>query len=48
MEAAPFVRYFLNSVIVSVGSTVMVIATSLLAGFIFGKYQFPGRNSCSS
>jgi multiple sugar transport system permease protein len=43
MEAAPFVRYFVNSVIVSVGSTVMVIATSLLAGFIFGKYRFPGK-----
>jgi multiple sugar transport system permease protein len=43
MEAAPFVRYFLNSVIVSVGSTVVVIATSLLAGFIFGKYRFPGK-----
>lgn len=43
LDAAPFGRYFLNSVIVSVGSTVMVIATSLLAGFIFGKYQFPGK-----
>ena len=43
MEAAPFVRYFLNSVIVAVGSTVVVIATSLLAGFIFGKYRFPGK-----
>ena len=43
MEAAPFVRYFLNSVLVAVGSTVVVIATSLLAGFIFGKYRFPGK-----
>ena len=43
MEAAPFVRYFLNSLVVSVGSTLMVIATSLLAGFIFGKYRFPGK-----
>ena len=43
LNAAPFVRYFLNSVIVSVGSTVMVIATSLIAGFIFGKYTFPGK-----
>ena len=43
LAAAPFVRYFLNSVIVSVGSTVVVVATSLLAGFIFGKYRFPGR-----
>jgi multiple sugar transport system permease protein len=43
MEAAPFVLYFFNSLIVSVGATVMVIATSLLAGFIFGKYRFPGK-----
>ncbi len=43
LQAAPFVRYFLNSVVVSVGSTVMVIATSLIAGFIFGKYAFPGK-----
>ena len=43
LDAAPFGRYFLNSVVVSVGSTVMVIATSLLAGFIFGKYDFPGK-----
>jgi multiple sugar transport system permease protein len=43
MDAAPFVRFFLNSLVVSVGSTLMVIATSLLAGFIFGKYQFPGK-----
>jgi len=43
LNAAPFVRYFLNSVIVSVGSTIMVIATSLIAGFIFGKYSFPGK-----
>ncbi len=43
LDAAPFGRYFLNSVVVSVGSTAMVIATSLLAGFIFGKYRFPGK-----
>jgi multiple sugar transport system permease protein len=43
LQAAPFVRYFLNSVIVSVAATAMVIATSLLAGFIFGKYSFPGK-----
>jgi multiple sugar transport system permease protein len=43
MAAAPFGLYFLNSLIVSVGATLMVIGTSLLAGFIFGKYQFPGK-----
>jgi multiple sugar transport system permease protein len=43
LDAAPFVRYLLNSVVVSVGSMLMVIATSLIAGFIFGKYTFPGK-----
>jgi multiple sugar transport system permease protein len=43
LAAAPFGRYFLNSVIVSVGSSIVVVATSLLAGFIFGKYRFPGH-----
>jgi multiple sugar transport system permease protein len=43
LEAAPFVRYFANSLVVSVGSTIMVIVTSLIAGFIFGKYTFPGK-----
>ena len=45
LNAAPFIRYFLNSVIVSVGSTIMVILTSLIAGFIFGKYTFPGKKA---
>jgi len=43
LEAAPFVRYFLNSVVVSMGATFVVVATSLVAGFIFGKYAFPGK-----
>jgi len=38
LNAAPFVRYFLNSVIVSVGSTIMVIATSCFAQ---GKAEKP-------
>ena len=45
MEAAPFVRFFVNSLVVSVGSTLMVIGTSLLAGFIFGKYRVPGQEA---
>ena len=47
LNAAPFVRYFLNSVVVSVGSMLTVIATSLIAGFIFGKYRSPARSFCS-
>ncbi len=43
LQAAPFVQYFLNSAVVSVGATLAVVATSLVAGFIFGKYSFPGK-----
>ena len=38
LEAVPFVRYFLNSVIVSVGSTILVVATSLI--FILPGFEF--------
>jgi multiple sugar transport system permease protein len=42
--AAPFARFFLNSIIMSTLSTVGIILTSTLAGYIFSKYRFPGRN----
>ncbi len=41
---APFVRYFLNSLVVAIISTLGIVFTSTLAGFIFGKYRFPLRN----
>ncbi len=42
-QAAPFLQFFGNSVFISVASTVSVVITSLLAGAMFAKYQFPGR-----
>lgn len=36
-----FLRYILNSTIVSLGSMVSILFTSSLAGFIFAKYNFP-------
>jgi multiple sugar transport system permease protein len=42
-SAAPFGRFFLNSVGLSAAATVCVIITSVLAGAIFAKYRFPGR-----
>ena len=42
-EVAPFGRFFLNSVGISLVATVSVIVTSLVAGAIFAKYRFPGR-----
>lgn len=41
---APFARFFLNSVIMSSLSTVSILLTSALAGYIFGKFRFPGRD----
>ena len=36
-----FLRYMLNSLIVSLGSMVSILLSSSLAGFIFAKYKFP-------
>ncbi len=41
---APFPRYFLNSLIMSTASALGILATSTLAGYIFAKHRFPGRN----
>jgi multiple sugar transport system permease protein len=38
------VRYFFNSLIIAVVSTLFVLATSLVAGYIFAKFRFPGRD----
>jgi multiple sugar transport system permease protein len=40
---APFGRFFINSVGLSVAATVSVALTSLVAGAVFAKYRFPGR-----
>ena len=42
-DAAPFGRWFLNSVIFGVGATLGQIVTSLLAGYAFAMYDFPGK-----
>lgn len=44
LDTAPFVRYFFNSVFISTISTVSIVITSLLAGFVFAKYRFPLRD----
>ena len=40
----PWARYFLNTVIVAGGTTVLVLVTSLLAGYAFASMRFPGRS----
>ena len=42
-NSAPFGRWFLNSVIFSGGATLGQIATSLMAGYAFAMYDFPGK-----
>jgi ABC-type glycerol-3-phosphate transport system permease component len=42
-NSAPFGRWFLNSVIFSGGSTVGQIVSSLMAGYAFAMYDFPGK-----
>ncbi len=37
-------RYFINSVIVSVGVTAVSLAVNSLAGYAFAKYRFAGRD----
>ena len=40
----PLARFYLNSIIVSVCVVTMVLFTSSLAGYVFAKYQFYGKN----
>lgn len=40
----PLERFYLNSFMVSSAVVLMTLFTSSLAGFIFAKYQFSGRN----
>ena len=40
---APFARYLLNSVIISVAETLGVLVTSALAGYAFARMRFVGR-----
>ncbi|MGO9769598.1 MAG: carbohydrate ABC transporter permease [Roseiarcus sp.] len=42
-QAAPFARFFVNSVGLSLVATASAALTSLVAGAVFAKYRFPGR-----
>lgn len=43
MEMAPFLRYAINSVIVTVSVTVLGLITTIFAAFAFSKMRFYGR-----
>lgn len=42
--AAPFGRFFFNSLLMSILSTIGIVLTSTLAGYVFSKYNFPLRD----
>lgn len=44
-ETAPFLRYFINSLIVTVSIVILTTLTTILAAFAFSKLKFPGRKS---
>ena len=44
LETAPLVRYFINSVIVTICCVVASTFTTILASFAFSRLKFPGRD----
>ncbi|RPA60540.1 carbohydrate ABC transporter permease [Aerococcus agrisoli] len=44
LSMAPFGRYFINSLIITLSSTFGEVVTSILAAFAFAKLQFFGKN----
>jgi multiple sugar transport system permease protein len=42
-ERLKFWRYFVNSILVSGSITLLAVLTSSLAGFVFTKFKFPGK-----
>ncbi len=36
-------RYFLNTVIITVGSVVIVVVSTAMIGYVLGRYSFPGK-----
>jgi ABC-type glycerol-3-phosphate transport system permease component len=43
-KVAPFVRFFLNSILVSGVSTICIALGSAACGYVFAKYRFRGRD----
>jgi len=44
LTKSPYLKWFINSVIVTATVTVVVLFTSSLTGFIFAKYNFKGKD----
>ena len=44
-EVAPFARAFANSVVIAGGTTLGILLTSIMAGYVFAKHRFAGREA---
>jgi multiple sugar transport system permease protein len=44
-SSVPFLRYYLNSILITTVAVTLTLLTSSLAGFAFAKYRFRGRTS---
>ena len=42
--SAPFMTFFLNSTLISIASTVIILISSLSAGYGFSQFRFRGKN----
>ncbi len=43
-QAVPFARFFFNSLVVAVATTIAVVVTSSMAGYSFARLRYPGRD----
>lgn len=43
-KVAPFAKYFMNSVIVTISCVILTMFNTILAAFAFSKMKFPGRD----
>lgn len=43
----PFTRFFVNSIIVSIGSVIVALAVSIPAGYVLARYNFRGKRAFS-
>ncbi len=45
LTEVPFARAMMNSMLIAGGSTLAVVVTSVLAGYVFAKHHFAGRDA---
>lgn len=45
LTGVPFLQSMMNSIIIAGGCTISVVITSVLAGYVFAKHQFRGRDT---